>query len=170
MEKYVINTSTLIIINKNNYSMVIENDQQLIVNKTAKDIIEDSCNYYGSSLKGRISGSKNLIGVGYKCPIIINENKSIIFFPTSGLRDNNCIWISLNNIEKYYVNELGKTEIIFKNNYKITLLLSLGIIDRQILRATRLLAVLNGRKWHNYLLNKYILCYNNFVYRSTNYI
>ena len=36
-----------------------------------------------------------------KVPIIVEDSKLIIFFPTSSYRGNNCIWISYNNLLKY---------------------------------------------------------------------
>lgn len=107
--------------------------------------MEDSCEYFGSSLSGRQKGTENLIGVSYKAPIIIEESKNIIFFPTTSPRLKNCNWISLNNLERYYTKN-NKIVLEFKNKQKIMLNLSYGIIDNQILRASRLESVLRGRK------------------------
>ena len=101
--------------------------------------------FFGSSLKKKQKGTTNLIGVTYKCPIIVEESRNIIFFPTCSPRIINCSWISLNNIDKYYKGPGGKVIIKFKNGQKIALSSSFGVIDNQILRSTRLESVLRGR-------------------------
>lgn len=145
MQDYEINTNTLALINEKEKTKVYETDSVFYVDKSANKIMEDSCEYFGSSLSGRQKGTFNLIGVSHKSPIIVEETKEIIFFPTVSPRLKNCNWISLNNIEKYY-NEKGKVVIIFKNNQKLELSTSYGVVDNQILRATRLESVLRGRK------------------------
>ncbi len=145
MKEYEINEETLALISLDNRTKVFEFNDTFIVDKQISKIMEDSCYYFGSSLSGRQKGTEKLIGVSYKAPIIIEESKNIIFFPTSSPRLKNCNWISLNNLEKYYSSN-NKIVIEFKNNQKIMLNLSYGIIDNQILRATRLDAVLRGRK------------------------
>ena len=61
-------------------------------------IIENSCRYFGSSYNGRHIGTKNLTGINYKSPIIIEETKNIIFFPTTSPKQSDCSWISLKYI------------------------------------------------------------------------
>lgn len=145
MQEYEINVDTLALINDNNKTRVYESNEVFFVDKIANQIMEDSCEYFGSSLLGRQKGTLNLIGVSHKSPIIVEETKEIIFFPTNSPRVKTCNWISLNNIDRYY-RENGKVIIIFKNKQKLELSTSYGIIDNQILRATRLESVLRGRK------------------------
>ena len=84
LENYEINSGTLAVIPIDEYtSKVIELDNEYIVNKPCFEIIDDSCNYYGSTYQGRYEGTKNMIGMNYKLPIIIEESKNIIFFPTT---------------------------------------------------------------------------------------
>jgi competence protein ComK len=144
MNNYIINNDTLLIIGKNTYCIIYESNKKLISNKLSTDIIKESCMYYGSSFKGRVEGTKNLIGVSYKCPIIVSDN--IIMFPTASNRDNSCSWINYNNVDNYYVTNNLWTKIIFKNGIEILLDLSIGIFDKQYLRSSRLINVLNGRK------------------------
>ncbi len=145
MSDYEVNTETLALISLNDKTKVYEKNRTFMVNKNANQIIEDSCSFFGSSLSGRQKGTTNLIGVTYKCPIIIEETRNIIFFPTCSPRIINCSWISVNNIDNYYKGSKGKAIIRFKNGQKIMLSTSFGIIDNQILRSTRLESVLRGR-------------------------
>jgi phytoene dehydrogenase-like protein len=84
--------------------------------------MEESCEFFGSSLIGRQKGTTKLIGITHKAPIIIEETREIIFFPTTSPRLSCCSWISLKNIEKYYTSLGGKayytskvTKIIVKD-------------------------------------------------------
>ncbi|MBE6161058.1 MAG: competence protein [Firmicutes bacterium] len=145
MSEYEINEDTLALISLDEKTKVFEKGKSFVVNKQVFEIMEDSCEYFGSSLSGRQKGTEKLIGVSYKAPIIVEESKNIIFFPTASPRLKNCSWISLNNLERYY-SKNKKLVLEFKNKQKIMINTSYGIIDNQILRATRLESVLRGRK------------------------
>ena len=78
------------IINKNTYYLMYDNDKTVInelstelviPGNNLKDILENSCEYYGSSLQGRIVGARNLIKSRYKIPIMVSEKNNILFFP-----------------------------------------------------------------------------------------
>lgn len=146
MDKYEISNSTLAIIPiSKKCSKVIEKDNNYIINNSTTEIIDHSCKYFGSSYNGRCEGTKNLVGFNYKIPIIIEESKEIIFFPTSSPRFDNCSWISLNNIERYKKNE-KKSSVFFKNGIVIDFEISYSSLENQILRATMLESKLRQRK------------------------
>jgi competence protein ComK len=146
MATYEISSETLAIIPIDNYcSKVIEKDSTIIVSKTPMQIIEDSCSFFGSSYGGRAKGTKKLIGVSHKAPIIVEESREIIFFPTSSPRLYECCWVSLKNIERYKKQE-NSALVLFNNGYILELTMSYGSLDNQVLRATRLESVLRMRK------------------------
>lgn len=148
-ESYEINLSTLAIIPLNNkMCKIIEEKDEFLVNESAFSIIDKSCKFFGSSYSGRFEGTKHLTGISYKSPIIIEETKNIIFFPTSSPRIVDCSWISLNNILTYK-NVSGKTMLEFSNGYNLKLDISYNIVENQILRATRLDSILRKRKCSN---------------------
>ncbi len=146
MDRYEINDKTLAIVACNEHlSKVYEDDQSFYVHNSSKQIMEDSCNYFGSSLEGRRKGTESLIGINYKAPIIVEESREIIFFPTSSLRNVDNSWISLNHIDKYYKSGKDIT-ILFKNKITIRFPISYGVLDNQVLRSTRLESALRSRK------------------------
>jgi competence protein ComK len=146
MDSYEITNETLAIIPIDNYrSKVVEKDTTVIVNKTPMEIIDGSCQFFGSSYSGRHSGTKRLIGVSHKSPIIIEESREIIFFPTSSPRLYDCCWISLRHIEDYKRSNTNSF-IVFSSGYLLDLDMSYGSLDNQVLRATRLASVLRTRK------------------------
>lgn len=145
MENYEINNQTIALYAMGEKTRVYEEDTNFIVNQSASEIMEESCMYFGSSLAGRKKGTEKLIGVSYKAPIIVEESCSIIFFPTSSPRLSDCSWLRLSSIDSYYY-ENNNLIVVFKNGDKIALNISYGIVDNQVLRATRLESILNGRK------------------------
>jgi competence protein ComK len=146
MALYEISEETLAVLPLDNYkSKVIEKDCEIVIDQTPFEIIDNSCQYFGSSFVGRATGTKSLIGVTHKSPIIIEESKEIIFFPTSSPKQYECCWISLHNIKNHY-KEIGKGVILFESGYLLNLDMSFGSLDNQILRSTRLESELRKRK------------------------
>lgn len=145
MKNYEINRQTLAVLSYGKErSKIIEETDEFIINLPVSKIIDNSCRFFGSSYEGRVNGTKNILGVSHKAPIIIEESMKIIFFPTTSPRLENCSWISLNNISEYY-KLFGDTIVKFNCGKKIKLELSYGIIDNQVLRATRLESLLSKR-------------------------
>lgn len=146
LETYEITKNTLAIIPiDSKRSEVIEDDDIFIINKNSTKIVDDSCKFFGSSLEGRHEGTKNLIGVAYKAPIIIEETSEMIFFPTNSPRIANCAWVSLNNLENYRKKN-GQTQLCFKNGKIIDIDISYNSFENQVLRSTRLESILRKHK------------------------
>ena len=144
--EYEINNETLALIPITaTTTKVVELENDFVIKKSAIEIVSDSCNYFGSSLEGRLKGSKNILGSIYKVPIIIEESNNIIFFPTMSpqLRKNS--WISHNNILKCEKKH-NKTIIYFKNSKKIELNIPYLSISNQIVRSTLLKSISKNRK------------------------
>jgi len=146
MNEYFINKGTCAIVPVDkNTSRIIELDDEFIVNRSVKDIIDESCKYFGSSYLGRFEGSKNILKMSYKLPIVVEEYNSIIFFPTSSPRFDDCIWISLNNISNY--KKIGDgTELLFGEETKFFIKTSYYSLENQIFRATLLESLIRRRK------------------------
>lgn len=146
MESYEINKDTCAVMTVNeNITKVLEKDEEYFVNKSSYEVMEDSCQYYGSSCEGRMKGTKMILGSNYKVPIVVEESNDIIFFPTEAASSSNCIWLALNNIEKYEkVN--GFTRVIFNSGKEIYLKMSLSSFEMQLLRANRLSSIIKKRK------------------------
>ena len=146
MKDYEINSSTLAIVPLGeNISKVYEEEAEYIVSKSPNAIIKDNCEFYGSSYDGRCRGTKKLTGIKSKFPIIIEESRNIIFFPTSSVRSNYNSWIALNNIKDYKECNLN-SNITFKNNENLDLDISYYSLDNQICRAHMLNSKLYDKK------------------------
>ena len=147
MREYSINKNTLAVLPfGENKSIVYEKDDCFLVRQKPNKIMDDSCKYYGSSMEGRLKGTDNLIGISYKAPIIIEENSPLVFFPTSSPRLKKCAWISLNNISRYYYDEISRKSVVkFLNDETIAFSMSYNILNNQVLKANRLEYVLRNR-------------------------
>ena len=98
---FKINNNTLFMEFNGENTIVHEEDNQLkFVGNLLNSILNFSCIYYGSSLKGRIMGSKNILGGCYKLPIMISEKNNIIFFPINYEKSQNGIVVLFKNGEK----------------------------------------------------------------------
>lgn len=146
--EYEINKDTLAIIpTGENKCNAIEKNNTYSLDVDTISVMEHSCEYFGSTLFGRQVGTKKLIGVTHKAPIIIEESGDLIFFPLSSPFRANCAWISLNNILNYMPTNNGNNSIIeFKSGDKIEVPISIGSLNNQIMRASRLQIVLTQRK------------------------
>ena len=143
---YEISSATLAIIPiDETTSKVYEEESEYIVKRSANSIIKDNCEFYGSSYEGRCIGTKSLTGIKTKYPIIIEESRNIIFFPTSSIRTGQSSWIALNKIKKYSKTN-DKSKIYFKNDSKVSLDISYYSLENQICRATMLKSKLYERK------------------------
>ncbi len=142
LEEYEINSSTLAIVPiDDNCSKVYEEEVEYVVNKNVHKIIDYNCKFYGSSYRGRCEGTKYLTGIKSKFPIIIEESRNLIFFPTSSVRNSENLWVSLNKIKGYKANFYGTT-IEFQNDQKIEVPVSFYSIENQYCRAVMLKAKL----------------------------
>lgn len=144
---YEINKGTIAIIPINaSQSKVIEENDVITINRESSKIIDDSCRFFGSSYTGRHEGTKSLLGINYKSPIVIEESQEIIFFPTASPRMEDCHWISLKHVDKIVKNK-HSTIILFKNGKELDLNISYGSLENQLFRATRLQCILHDRKF-----------------------
>lgn len=146
MNNYIINESTIAVISNKNSTQILEKYQSLNIRDKAINIIDNSCKYYGSSFLGRCSATEYLIGIKYKCPIIISEVKEIIFFPTASYKNEECLWINYKSVKKYYTNNDQQLEIEFTNSKKIIINLSNRVFCNQIFKSSRLESILRSKK------------------------
>lgn len=143
-KEYIINENTLYIVKKDEGIEVFEIDNTIFLkDKTIKKFLNDSCTFYGSSLKGRQKGSESLITDTYKLPIIIKDRKLLVLFPIK--EGKNTIWINYNNIIDYHQISKVKVLIEFKNKQTVHFNTSYYSFHQQILKCSRLIIVYNSR-------------------------
>lgn len=127
------------------YSRVLEVEYEYIVKAKPIEIIEKSCRFFGSSLQGRREGTRELMGITHKAPIVIDPTNSIYFFPTTSPNRQHCTWISHSFVKQLIPSHYDQTTIIFSNSKEVTLPISRGSLENQLYRTAQLRAILSSR-------------------------
>lgn len=147
MKTYKISRKTLALVPLSKKKTVVyELNDYFILDNSVSTLISDNCEYYGSSLNGRLKGTYSLLGFNYKAPIVMSEEDDIIFFPTCSPRLKECSWINSSNINKISREGIDKTLIQFINNEEISVESTYNIIKNQYLKSLSLNNALNLRK------------------------
>ena len=147
LNEYEINAETLLILPYGkNKSKVYEYNEEFIVNMSGLDIIKHSCLYFGCTYEGRRDSVKSFIGVDMKVPILIEESRNIIFFPTNSCVNKDSIWVSYQNLLKYSkINEFS-TVLYFQKNRDYKINVKYKLVDNQVIRCMKLNTFLGKRK------------------------
>ena len=103
--EYEINYDTQIIMPVgDNSSKIIESDEEYFVKRSVQNIMEHSCEYFGSSFEGRKEGTKKLLGITHKSPIIIEETRKSIGDKAREKKD----WVTKKQQEEKIIENLKK--------------------------------------------------------------
>ena len=148
MNEYEVSIETLAIVSKGDgLTQVFEESGDFYVEEKPLTLIDNSCKYFGASLAGRQEGTKKMIGVTHKAPIIMEESTNLVFFPTHSPTHLNCSWININKLVHYKKSDDNlKTILIFSNGVTLEFDIKYGSMNNQILRSARLVNVLQSRK------------------------
>ena len=148
MKDYEINDETLAIMPGGDLwdSVVVEDDCNYEVKMKPLEIVDYSCRYFGSSYEGRKTGAGEILNSSYKVPVMVEDTKNLIFFPTTSPIDDDCSWISLKNIKSYNKLTSTKTQVEFKNGKVLTVDISYNSFNNQVMRASRLESIIRSRK------------------------
>ncbi|KAA0547618.1 competence protein [Bacillus sp. BGMRC 2118] len=149
LEEYEISPYTMAILpevtEEGLYSRVMELEYEYIVRAKPIQIIEKSCRFFGSSLQGRKEGTREIMGVTHKAPIVIDPTNSIYFFPTTSPTRQQCSWISHSFVKQLVNSDYDKTTIIFSNSKEVTFSISRGSLENQLYRTAQLRTTLSSR-------------------------
>lgn len=129
-------------------SKVLEVNGDYTVKMKPLAIIERSCKYFGSSLKGRQDGTKEVAGITHKAPIAIDPTSGIYMFPTQSPNRSECSWISHSYIAKIESVGYDQTLVTFKNEKSLLLNISKGSFENQLHRTAQFRYLLSARINH----------------------
>ena len=143
--KYEINDETMAIIPIDlSNTKIIELTKEYYISQSAFEILEENCEYYGSTYEGRIKAAQKILDFSYKIPLLIEETEKIIFFPTKSSTSIDCCWINHNYVAKR--EKCGKnTKVLFKNGVEKEFNISKLSFENQLLRAGMLDALITKR-------------------------
>lgn len=163
IEEYEVNPYTMFITpieyGSKVYSKIYELYDEFISPFKPIDIIKKSCEYFSSSFEGRKDGTKELIGITHKVPIVIDPTNFIYFFPTTSPNRSECIWLSHEHITNYRRIAPRQTQVTFQNKQSYILPISYSSFENQMLRTALLRTKLMQRigkaeRKSFYLMNK----------------
>ena len=120
-----------------NTTELVNYNETLTIPLNSKTIIDRNCKLFGSSLNGRIESSREWLGYDYKLPIIIDEIRNLVLFPTRSVDSPKNIWISYNAIDDYNQTKNG-IELLLKNGNSIVIKESFNVFESQFIRASKL--------------------------------
>ncbi|MDC3413738.1 competence protein ComK [Aquibacillus sp. 3ASR75-11] len=148
--KYEVTPLTIAIIaeetrNGHPTARLMEDNDSFIIHQTPSKVIDLACKFFGSSLKGRQEGTKDVCGITHKAPISIDPTSGMYFFPTSSPQSPNCSWISHSHIDNIERESQNATHIYFKNGKSIIVSVSYGSILNQVQRTAQFRYLLDKR-------------------------
>ncbi|MDY0406214.1 competence protein ComK [Virgibacillus sp. 179-BFC.A HS] len=147
---YEITPLTLAVISRPNKdgkieTLALEEHDEYRVQHSPSKIIDQACKFFGSSLKGRQEGTRDIYGIKHKAPICIDPFSGMYFLPTLSPANPSCSWIAHSHVKTLHKAANSCTEIEFKNGRRIVLEASYGILLNQLERTAQFRYLLEER-------------------------
>ena len=118
------------------FSRIHQLDRDLYSPLKPLDLIKMSCRLFGSGYEGRKEGSKQLIGITHKVPIIIDATNMMYFFPTTSPNNPRCSWIAHEHVLHYEKMDSTHTLVTFRNKKSMVIPISVYSFQNQMLRTS----------------------------------
>lgn len=143
IEEYLINPFTLMIrpIEREGKSIteIIEVDELYYSAESPLSIIKRNCGYYGCDYEGRRNGTRQLINITHKAPILLESHTPIYFFPTKSPQHEFCAWIAHDQVKSFRKGNIKATTVVkFLNNREYTVSISSVPFGTQMSRTAML--------------------------------
>ncbi|WP_432354555.1 competence protein ComK [Sporosarcina sp. A2] len=135
-ENYLINSDTFVLQPiREDYKLstrVIERNNEFSLPKKPLQIVRNTCELYGASLKTRTLTARHALGNRHKTPIIVAHafDTPYIFLPTMSPKSDENIWISYHSIVDFQEESVG-CSVQLENGYKIKVNVSTPTMWRQ---------------------------------------
>ncbi|WP_138419752.1 competence protein ComK [Aquibacillus sediminis] len=126
-------------------TQLLEDREYYYIKKSPSKVMDLACKFFGSSLKGRQDGVKDMCNFSNKVPICIDPSSGMYFFPTSSPQNANCSWVAHSHIDQIKKLRSQSTQITFKNGQSIVLAISHGSLLNQIQRTAQYRYLLDKR-------------------------
>lgn len=111
------------------WSFALEVNRTLLIQKKSKAILNDSCNFFGSSYEGRIDGTRAIMNRGKMYPIAISVPLDMYMFPLSSPERYTCVWLSYVHIFEIEAHGPHQAKITFVNGQKIIVNKNKSLVD-----------------------------------------
>ncbi|MEQ6389933.1 competence protein ComK [Bacillaceae bacterium S4-13-58] len=115
-------------------SLVVEKGKYLFIDKKPKVLMERACKFFGSSIQGRVQGTRQISGMTHKVPIAVDPHSGMFFFPTNSPTNPKCAWIAHSHISKIITISEKESELLFVTGEKVHVFISPGSLRNQVHR------------------------------------
>src|SRR5699024_10788309 len=126
-------------------SLILEEETEYSIVQAPSKVIDQACKFFGSSLRGRQDGTREISGLTHKAPISIDPQSGMYFFPTTSPVKYNCSWIAQTHVKTIYEAEHGMTTIEFNNGKEVVVHISTESMMNQIQRTAQFRYLLDHR-------------------------
>ncbi len=131
--------------NGNINTTVLEEQEEYFVQHSPSKVIDYACKFFGSSLRGRQDGTRDICGITHKAPISVDPTSGMYFFPTIAPTNPKCSWIAHSHIDQVLKGPDRFTKVVFNNGKSILLEVSLGSMLNQVHRTAQYRYLLDNR-------------------------
>ncbi|AZB44602.1 hypothetical protein CEF21_21215 [Bacillus sp. FJAT-42376] len=136
------------------YTIIHEEHGKLIIRKSATRIIEENCIFYGSSYKGRLKASGEILAGQKLLPVCICEFNDIYMFPTMSPKSDEVIWLSIDHVKDVRAYK-SKSAVVFSNGEQLFVPLLKEYITSKLGKTSQLAMTFQQRR--RFLIeNKYL--------------
>ncbi|HLR70110.1 MAG TPA: competence protein ComK [Pseudogracilibacillus sp.] len=126
-------------------TVIIEQTGSYRVPSPPTKLIDSACRFFGSSLQGRVEGTREISRFTHKAPIVIDPSTGMFFFPTMSPRNRNCAWINHSYVENVQAINQKQTKVVFSNNEYVIVDISYGSMVNQLQRTAQFRFSLENR-------------------------
>jgi|SRR5690625_1084259 len=126
-------------------TVILEEEGSYQIPSSPTRLIDLACRYFGSSLQGRLDGTREISRITHKAPIAIDPSTGMFFFPTTSPQNRKCSWINHSHVD--YIKPIGskRTKIVFNNGKYIIVDISYGSMMNQLQRTAQFRYTLEQR-------------------------
>jgi competence protein ComK len=141
--EYIINAETIMILpdyNENGFlhALLCKGGQYTKVDISPYNLIDINLRYRGSSLRGAMDGSLEVFESGKMNPIVLDKEQGLIFFPSTALTREDCVWFNLKHIVDFTAIDKKRTRVNLSNGSAITINISKWTFGKKLNKAYEL--------------------------------
>lgn len=112
---------------------IVTNQSNIKIHLNPILVLNQFCIERGSSLEGRMKSFQVLTNTKQKPAVLLDERNQLLLFPTHGITNDACVWISYHEVFSYHA-QGNQTEIVFVNGEKLLLSVQYRTIKLQMER------------------------------------
>ena len=113
-------------------SRVFRGPVSFSIKMSPQKFIDESLKKYGSSLRGALDGSKDILGKKNMRPIVINAYLGIYLFPSKSPSKPDCVWFSLFHVVNTESISRNKTKVFLSYGHSVVVEMKESNFNRRL--------------------------------------